>query len=292
MQKNELEALIQLLDDPDDKIFVQVRTKIEEIGLPIIDDLELAWVNTADPFLQHRIEDLISSIQKDHLKNKLRIWLRKKPDDLIHGAILAAKFQYPDLDSGEVRKYVENIQQAIWLELQENLTPLEKVNIFNQVFYSTFGFGGNLKNVFNPQNNFIHICVERKKGSPIMLGLIYVAIAQNLGFPIFGVDLPYHFALAYCNTRGGEKFSPNPKKVLFYINPIAKGIIFSNSEIKDYLTRMEIDEQMTYFEPIDNKSIVQSLFQHLKICYINNSDQEKAEGIQEFIDIFLEELPE
>jgi len=289
MERNEVAALIQLLEDPDENVFEHVKSKILEIGLPIVDELEDAWENTADQFLQQRIEEVISNIQKSALKQKLELWIDRKPDDLIGGAILVAKFQYPDLNAANIKMEVENIQQAIWLEMQDNLTPMEKVSTFNQVFYGHFGFGGNLKNVFNPQNNLINICLERKKGSPIMLGLIYLAIAQNLKLPMYGVDLPYHFAIAFCKYHKtkeqllNEDDRPN---VIFYINPIAKGIMFSRSEIRDYLKRMKVEEHPSYFRPISNIQVIKALFQQLRNCYVNNNDNEQADLVQEFIDLF------
>jgi len=289
MKQTEIEALIQLLEDPDEQVFDQVKTKILELGLPLIDELEFAWENTVNPFYQHRIEEVISSIQKLDLKEKVKLWLERKSDDLIHGAILVAKFQYADLNAANIRMQIENIQQAIWLEMQENLTPMEKVNTFNQVFFGHFGFGGNLKNVFNPQNNLINICLERKKGSPIMLGIIYLSIAQNLKLPMYGVDLPYHFALAFCKYHKTEQELLEDKQrsnILFYINPIAKGIIFSRAEIKDYLKRMKVEEKLSYFRPVSNRSVILALFTQLRNSYVNSNDQAQADALQEYIDLF------
>lgn len=292
IERQEIEALIKLLDDPDENIYQQIRTRIVEIGPAVIEDLEIAWESTPDPFFQSRIEDIISIIQQETLKNKLTLWLRKNSDDLVQGATLLSKFQYPDLNSGEIKKQIEDMKQGIWLELQENLTPMEKVNTFNQIFYQEYGFGGNLKNVFNPQNNFIHITLERKKGSPIMLGIIYLAIAQQLRLPIYGVDLPYHFALAFCKYSAvpvKSKELLNSNQVIFYINPISRGIIFSRNEIKDYLKRMKIANDKAYFHPVSNVRSIYALFRHLKSCYVNNNDREKANDLQELIDIFHRE---
>lgn len=291
MKQSEIEALIQLLEDPDEQVYRQIKDKIVELGTPLIDDLELAWETSADAFFQHRIEEVISTIQQEDLKQKVRMWLERKPDDLIHGALLVAKFQYPDLNAAEVRKQIENIQQAIWLELQENLTPMEKVSTFNQIFYNEFGFGGNLKNVFNPQNNLINICLERKKGSPIMLGILYLAIAQNLNLPMYGIDLPYHFALAFCKYHKTEEELTNPDQrgnVIFYINPIAKGIMFSRGEIRDYLKRMKVEEHPKYFTPITNREVIHALFRQLRDSYTNSNDKENAAKVQEYIDLFTE----
>ncbi len=287
MKSEELKALISLLEDPDDRIFDEVRRKIMEIGPSVIDDLESAWENSLDPYFHERVEDIISLIQKSNLEEKISLWLKKENVDLIQGAILMAKFQYPDINAAEIREEIEKIKQAIWLELNENLTPLENINVMNQVFYRETGFGGNLKNVYNPQNNFIQIVLERKKGSPIMLGLIYLAIAQQLDLPVFGVDLPYHFVLAYCKYTFDEELNavPNREEVIFYINPINNGLIFSRSEIKDYLKRMKLEEEARYFNAVGNRRVVKLLFLQLKQCYVSNNDKGKAAELQKLIDL-------
>ena len=289
MEKREIAALIQLIDDPDEYVFNHVRSKILEIGPTVIEDLEDAWETNIDPFFQQRVELIINQIQRDNLKQKLSLWLQKNNTDLIQGATLLAKFQYPDLQTGEIKAEIESLKKSIWLELKENLTPLERVNTFNQIFYGEFGFGGNLKNVFNPQNNFIHTTLERKKGSPIMLGIIYLAVAQALNLPMLGVNLPYHFALAYCKIHLSqfEEVKPNPDStVIFYVNPISRGRIFSRVEINDYLERMKLSINKDYFKPVENKMVIHALFLHLKDCYIKNNDAEKANELQEFIDLF------
>ncbi|MBX2845521.1 MAG: transglutaminase-like domain-containing protein [Saprospiraceae bacterium] len=291
MENKELKALISLLDDPDEAVFDQVKKRIEQYGTAVIDDLEMAWENSLDPFFQERIEDLISVIQKSTLREKLQLWLTRNSDDLIQGAILLAKFQYPDINAAEIKEEISKIKQDIWLELNDNLTPLECVNVFNQIFYDTHGFSGNLKNVYNPQNNFIHTVLERRKGSPIMLGIIYQAIANELDLPIFGVDLPFHFVLAYCKykySREKKDFYADKDQVIFYINPISNGLMFSKNEIRDYLKRMKIKEEKLFFKPVSNKQVIHTLFLQLSQCYKNNNDTEKVEELQAFIDLFDE----
>ena len=63
MTKNELSALISLLDDPDEKIFQEIREKIKSIGSEVIPLLENAWETSFDSLLQNRVENLIHTIQ-------------------------------------------------------------------------------------------------------------------------------------------------------------------------------------------------------------------------------------
>lgn len=287
LEKNEINALIQLLDDPDENIYAHVSDKIVELGVPVIQELEYAWETTIDSFYQKRIERIIDQIQKKSLEEKLQLWLSKNSNDLIQGATLLAKCQYPDIDTAYVKQEIEQIKQSIWLELRENLTPMEKINTFNQIFYNEFGFGGNLKNVFNPNNNFIHLCLERKKGSPIMLGIIYLSIAQKLNLPIYGVDLPFHFALACCKNVHNQPISElKSHHVIFYINPISKGLLFSRNDIQDYLARMNVKPNRSHYSPITNKATIYSLFKHLKSCYVNNNEAQKVNYIEHLMSLF------
>jgi len=289
VEEKQLKALISLLDDTDAEVVDEVSQRILELGPSIINELERAWENSLDSNFQQRVEDIISLIQRNNLKEKFTIWLKNDNDNLIKGAILMARFQYPDLDSAQIIERVDEIKQSIWLELNENLTPLEKVNVFNQVFYKEIGFGGNLKNIYNPQNHFINTVLERKKGSPILLGLIYLSIAQRLDMPVLGVDLPYHFVIAYCKYKlifDENESEVNREQVVFYINPINNGLIFSRNEIKDYLKRMKLDENPNHFTPVDNIDVVFRLFQQLKQSYENNKDFEKVAELDEFIALF------
>ena len=93
MTKNELNALISLLDDPDEKIFNEIKNKIKSIGSEVIPLLENAWESSFDPLLQNRVENLIHTIQFDDIKRDLSIWCQSGAHDLLAGAILIARYQ-------------------------------------------------------------------------------------------------------------------------------------------------------------------------------------------------------
>ncbi|KAF5277932.1 hypothetical protein FQR65_LT15898 [Abscondita terminalis] len=64
-----------------------------------------------------------------------------------------------------------------------------------------FGLSGNTANYHDPQNSYLNKVLESKKGNPITLACIYCVIAQRLDIPIYGVNLPKHFVLAYMNEE-------------------------------------------------------------------------------------------
>lgn len=68
INKKELNALIHLLDDPDEGIYSEIKSKFVSLGPPAIPHLESAWEHTYDIIMQKRIEHIIHFIQFQRLK--------------------------------------------------------------------------------------------------------------------------------------------------------------------------------------------------------------------------------
>src|SRR6185436_17198824 len=102
MEKNEIDALIRLLDDNDTEIFEQIRSRLIDLGKDVIPMLENAWSKSMDALMQQRIESIIHRIQLSALQNEIRSWIEKGCVDLVKGALLIARYQYPDLDEKSI----------------------------------------------------------------------------------------------------------------------------------------------------------------------------------------------
>jgi hypothetical protein len=108
MQQNskEITALLRLIDDPDEDVFGTVAEKLLHYGREIIPNLEQLWEVTLDESVQERIEFLIHRVHFQDLQQELFEWSHSKNPELLRGAILVAKYQFPDsmsLDSKPVR---------------------------------------------------------------------------------------------------------------------------------------------------------------------------------------------
>ena len=72
---------------------------------------------------------------------------------MLEGVYLIAKYQYPDLRFEDVREKIEIVKKDVWLELNENLTALEKVKILNHIIFDIHKFSLNNANFYSPQNS-------------------------------------------------------------------------------------------------------------------------------------------
>ena len=72
--QRELEALINLLEDPDKLVFDNVSNRLIELGEAVVTPLEKRWEITLRPDLQERIENVIRKIQVNALKRGMDSW--------------------------------------------------------------------------------------------------------------------------------------------------------------------------------------------------------------------------
>ena len=93
--------MISLLDDNDGEIVNAVTESLLGRGGNIIPELESAWESAADEGMQEKIEHLIQTLQFADLKEDLRAWVSTGAANILEGAFLVARFNYPQLRFAE-----------------------------------------------------------------------------------------------------------------------------------------------------------------------------------------------
>jgi regulator of sirC expression with transglutaminase-like and TPR domain len=286
MNSNELNALINLLDDPDEEIFSMVKGKLLSLGHEVIPVLENVW-EMGDPFnnlVQTRIETIIHKIQFDSIRSALRQWAEDGAIEILTGAILVARYQYPDLDENKIKNKLDQISRDVWIELNDHLTALEKVRILNHIIFDVHGFSGNTSNYHAPQNSYINNVVESKKGNPLSLSVLYAIVAQKLSIPIYGINLPQHFILAYVDIENQQDPDlDHDGQVLFYINPFSRGAVFSKKEIDSFLKQLNLESDEAFYQPCSNMDIIKRLIANLIYSYEKLGYPSKKEELQELL---------
>jgi regulator of sirC expression with transglutaminase-like and TPR domain len=280
--QREIEALIQLIDDPDETIFEHVRDKLKRYGSEAIPFLESSWEHEAMGLLfQSRIENLIHEIQFEETKNDLSNWAQSEDKDLLLGSIIISRYQYPGLDEQLISETIQQLRRDVWLELNDSMTAFEKVNIINRIFFGLYKFHGDTKNFHSPMNSFINTVIESRKGNPLSLCLVYSIVAQSLDLPIYGVNLPNHFILAFVDEHGSAQFieDKNEYGILFYINPFSKGTIFGIKDIREFLDGLNLPHERSYFEPCSHSDIIRRMITNLIASFQQVGNAQKVEEL-------------
>lgn len=288
MDEKEVEYLIKLLDDPDTEISNHVEERLLSYGNDVISYLEDAWSQSLDVVLQERIENLVHKIQFSNVKRDLELWYISGSFDLLQGMLIINKYQYPDLDEQKIINQLEDIKRDIWMQMLYEMSPVEKVKLINHILYETHGFSGNTANHQDPQNSYLSQVLESRKGNQILLAVIYSIIAQKLDIPVYGVNLPQHFILAYVEEGSDSEYSDQNNGILFYINAFNKGFLFGRKDVDAFLKQLNLKPANHFYEPCSNVDIVQRVIRNLISSYDKLSAPDKVAELRELLAIFPE----
>jgi regulator of sirC expression with transglutaminase-like and TPR domain len=287
MNPKELQAMINLLDDPNKDVFNTVFNSLLAKGPEIIPELEKAWENSSDELSQDRLEDLIQKIHLNAIEKDLINWIKSDNAEILRGAYLIARLQYPDLSFSDINEPIEKIKNDVWLELNDNLTALEKVKILNQIIFNVYKYSRNSVNPVNPQNSFLNQVIETKKGNSYSICIIYLAVAQKLKLPVYGVDLPKNMILAYMDVAGSVEIPDHQEfNVLFYINPFNKGAVLGKREIEYFLKQYQLEPSESYFHPCSNRLIIKRMVSALIDSYKSLGYEDKIQQMERILGIF------
>jgi len=282
-QSSSIRALVKLIDDPDEDIYNHVRDELIKCGSKAIPYLEKSWEDDYYGLVfQNRIENIIHDIQFEDVKGSLKKWNDCTEKDLLEGAIIIARYQYPGFIESEIRDYIQTLRRDIWLELNDHLTAYEQVKVFNRIFFKEHKFYGDSKNYHSPVNSYINTVIESKKGNPLSVCLVYSIVAQSLDLPIYGVNLPNHFVLAYIDEKGSGAMINQESEygVLFYINAFSNGVIFNTNEIRQFLKELKLEHRREYFEPCSNSAIIKRMLTNLISSFQRVGNSEKVEELK------------
>ena len=275
MTEAAIKAMIHLLDDSDREVVSMVEQQIRTLGPSIIPVLESEWeTESLNPLLQTKIENLIHDFQWQSVKTRLQLWKEAGGMDLLEGMWILATYRYPDYSFEQLKVEMDQLYYEVWPQMREELHPMDQVKVLNTVLFEQLKFGPNSKNFHAANNSFINNVLSSKKGNPISLCVIYMWIAQKLGLPVYGVNLPNLFVLTY--KQNGLQF---------YINVFNKGLIFNKIDIDNYIAQLNLSSNEIYYNPCSNLEIIRRVIRNLMMAYEKAGELEYKDELAELIDL-------
>jgi regulator of sirC expression with transglutaminase-like and TPR domain len=276
-ETKEIAALLHLIDDPDEDVYGVVSTKILSIGKSIIPNLEHLWENTPEEGIQERIELIIHKLHFNDLTDDFINW-RNSGADLLKGALLVARYHYPEFKEQQPLQEIEKLRRNIWLEMSSYLTPLEQANIITGIMYNYHKQQGVEVNYTQPDDFLVNKVLETKKGNAIGNGIVYLALCEMLDIPIRAVNIPKQFILAYFDPQY-EMLNPlghTSEKIVFFVDPV-NGQIYSHKDLENYFKRIAVPPTPSYYKPLNSKRVIQMLLEELGKCFDNDKNRYKMD---------------
>ena len=186
--------------------------------------------------------------------------------DLARAALLIAATEYPELSVERELFRLDALAEGIAPRMDDD-TPLYQLNTLSEYLFDELKFAGNHTNYHDPRNSFLNDVMERKRGIPISLSLLYIEVGKRAGVPILGIGMPGHFIVRHRDE---------PE---VFVDPFHGGILLSVEECAERLkqvTQGSLPWDSEYLEPISSRAFIARMLRNLKLVYLQRRNYERV----------------
>ena len=120
--------------------------------------------------------------------------------DLAECALLVAAEEFPELDLDFYLERLDSLAEAVEPRVAAARDAGSQVAALNQFLFVEHGFSGNQDRYDDPTNSFLNVVLDRGRGIPITLSIVYMEVAHRVGLPVEGVGFPGHFLAKYAGS--------------------------------------------------------------------------------------------
>ena len=191
--------------------------------------------------------------------------------NLAEAALLIAAEEYRDLDVAAYLARLDDMAAALRRRLRPDISQADTVIALNRFLFDEHGFTGDAANYYDVRNSFFNEVLDRKRGIPITLAMVYLEIGRRIGLPVQGVSFPAHF-LVKCPLREGT----------VVLDPYAKGASLSFDDLRQRVKALRNGVTPTRSMVADmlaaasNKEIIVRVLRNLKGIYWHRKEWAKA----------------
>jgi regulator of sirC expression with transglutaminase-like and TPR domain len=156
--------------------------------------------------------------------------------DLASAALLVARIEYPRLDPGPYLDRLEQMGDAAFhfvaRDPGHDASLAARVDGINRYLFTELGFTGNREQYEDPRNSCLNQVLDRLKGIPITMALVYIEIARRAGVRAEGINFPGHFLVRALH----DLHTDNPTEGLI-VDPFHGGAILNEADCRQLLIR-------------------------------------------------------
>jgi regulator of sirC expression with transglutaminase-like and TPR domain len=206
------------------------------------------------------------------------------PDDEINlgaASLYAASSEFPDLDVIAYQGRIAQLGDRVKSRLATHYSNYDFVGAMHEVLFEQSGFTGDRKNYFDPNNSHLNEVIDRLKGNPVALSILYIEVARVAGVVVDGISLRKHFVVA---VGSGEE--------RIYVDPFHKGGLLSRKECvtnilgKDRVKNGDFDDlERKFLNPAKKRAMLRRLLSNLKVAHEKHKQYELALSASERIQL-------
>jgi regulator of sirC expression with transglutaminase-like and TPR domain len=186
--------------------------------------------------------------------------------DVAAAALWVAAEEYPELDHAGYLGFLDDVAGAVERTLDGERDPERVRRALRDELFVRRGFAGNAAEYYDPRNSYLNEVIDRRRGIPITLAVVYLAVAARLGEPACGVNAPGHFLVRHRDA---------------VLDPFGGGRTVPRETLVEQLRQMgatDAERQVARLlaTPPDTRTILVRMLGNLKANYLQAKDFARA----------------
>lgn len=178
-----------------------------------------------------------------------------------------ARIESPRLDLAKARRAIAQLAGEVGDALAAlGAAPVRhRIAAANRVLYDRYGFDGNRLAYDDIRNSVLSIVLERRRGIPITLAVIYMTVARRAGLEVFGVSFPGHFLMRVPPDAGEDLAGP------VILDPFDRGRVLSRVDLERLLAEQAGDDtpwRDDLLVPCSSQQIAIRMLNNMKRLYV------------------------
>lgn len=268
------EALLALLDDASPAVRKALLAHFAAQGEPARLFLEKI-VKDGSRMLAIHARGYLEELKFTDPVSEFRGFIRSLNYELETGALLLARTVFTTLDAGLSCQRLDDLAARCRELIAEPVSVREKCRVINRVLFHENGFRGNHEHYTDPLNSFLPLVLERRKGIPLSLSIVYLLVAQRLGLDLEPVALPGHFMV-------GCYLEDEP----LFIDPFEQGALRSPEEVFALLKNGPVAPKISDLAPATVREVLCRSCRNLVHHYTAAGDADRAGLFAGFVEEF------
>ncbi len=260
----------------------QAQTKLLTTGWPA-----LPWLLQAQrdphPERRFRARQLAREIQHRRLHREFQ-HLGLQPENAINldlAMISIARIVDPLVDDASLTRQLDQLANRVRKLLGPNVSlekvpPAQAVAMIQQVLFQQHGFTGAKAEYDHPRNSSLEKVLQTRKGLPILLSHVVVAVADRLDWPFVGVPVPGRYMVKY---DGSQAPAGTPKKDIL-LDPFGGGKILTLEQLLEIVPSLDPETALT---PSPRRETVVRMLRNLEADYMAIGNLEQAEQTARYL---------
>jgi regulator of sirC expression with transglutaminase-like and TPR domain len=261
-----------------------------QIGMPVVEALQTARGHSSAE-VRWRAKALVDSLTIGVRRRELTEFAALPDErlDLEHGMWLTARILNPAVKKAPLTKQLDDLAERIRKQLGKGDTPADAdpekvVAAIRQVLFTEEGFTGNVAERYHPDNSSLARVLETKKGLPILLSHLTIAVARRLDVPLVGVPLSGTYIVKYDGSRAPDGFP----KVDLFIDSFERGrLLRAGDEIEQAFPGQDAATEPS----LSNRDTLERMLRNLTSSLSERKDHEKLEQVGEFLQLLSDFAP-